>query len=177
MAVAAEVPRRPPQGADALQVGLIAALLVLAAVAWTLTDETMAGMDGGPGGPLGSLSFYVGAWVLMIAAMMFPSIAPMVRTYALIQRSRNRHRGLGEPTAAIVVFLAGYLITWTIFGLIAYALFDLARGLDIQAFSWREGRPYLAGGVILAAALYQLTPLKDACLGHCRSPLASLSER
>jgi predicted metal-binding membrane protein len=177
MAVSAEAPRRPTQGADALQLGLVAALLALAAVAWVLTGEAMAGMDMGPGSELGSLFFYVGAWVLMMAAMMFPSISPMVRTYALIERSRRQRRGLGEPTAAIVAFITGYLLIWTIFGLIAYAAFDLARALDIHAFSWEEGGPYLAGGVILAAALYQLTPLKDACLSRCRSPLDFLTER
>jgi len=177
MGVFAEVPVRPRPRLDALQLGLLAALFALAAGAWVLTDGTMQGMDMGPGGDLGSLSFYVGAWVVMMAAMMFPSISPMVRTYALVQRSRYARRGLGEPTAAIVAFVAGYLLTWTIFGLAAFATFGLLRALHIEAFSWDEGGPYLAGGVILAAALYQLTPLKDACLSRCRGPLDFLTGR
>ena len=177
MAVSAEVPRPPAQRFDALQLGLIAALIGLAALAWVLTRETMAGMDMGPGSDLGSLSFYVGAWVVMMAAMMFPSIAPMVRTYALIERNRRGSRAIAERSAAIVAFLAGYLLTWTAFGLTAYAIFELGRELDIAAFSWERGGPYLAGGVILAAALYQLTPLKRACLNRCRSPLDFLTER
>jgi len=159
------------------QIGLLAALFALAAGAWGLTDGTMQGMDMGPGTELGSLSFYVGAWVVMMAAMMLPSISPMVRTYALVQRSRYTRRGLGEPTAAIVAFVAGYLITWTSFGLAAFAIFDLLQALQIEAFSWDGAGPYLAGGVIFAAALYQLTPLKDACLSRCRSPLDFLTER
>jgi len=162
---------------DALQLGLIASLIALAAVAWAATGARMDGMDMGPGTDLGSLSFYVGAWVLMMAAMMFPSISPMVRTYALVQRSRYSRRGFGEPTAAIVAFVAGYILTWTAFGLAAYATFELLRALDIEAFAWDEGGPYLAGGVIIAAAIYQLTPLKDACLSRCRGPLDFLTER
>jgi predicted metal-binding membrane protein len=173
MGAFAQAPGGQARRVDALQIGLIA----LAVLAWALTSETMAGMDGGPGTDLGSLSFYVGAWVVMMAAMMFPSIAPMVRTYALIQRSRHARRGLGEPGAEIAAFVGGYLLTWTAFGLAAYAVFDLVRALEVPAFSWDEGGPYLAGGVILAAALYQLTPLKDACLSRCRSPLDFLTER
>jgi predicted metal-binding membrane protein len=177
MRVFAQVSRRPAQRIDALQLALIAGLISLAAVAWAVAGGMMKGMDMGPGSDLGSLSFYVAAWVVMMAAMMFPSISPMVRTYALVQRSRYARRGRGEPTAAIVAFVAGYLLTWTIFGLAAYAAFNLARALHIVAFSWNRGGPYLAGGVILAAAIYQLTPLKDACLSRCRGPLEFLTER
>jgi predicted metal-binding membrane protein len=165
------------QRAEGLQLGLITALIAFAALAWGLTGITAEGMDMGPGSDLGSLSFYLAAWVVMMAAMMFPSISPMVRTYALIQRHRNARRGLGEPTTAIAAFLAGYLLSWTIFGLAAYVTFNLLRGLDIHAFSWGQGGPYLAGAVILAAACYQLTPQKDACLSRCRSPLDFLTER
>ena len=177
MRVLAETPGRGMQRIPALQFGLITGLIALAAAAWAVTGETMEGMDMGPGSDLGSLSFYVGAWVVMMAAMMFPSISPMVRTYALVQRSRYSRRGLGEPTAAIVAFVGGYILTWTTFGLAAYATFGLLRALNLEAFSWDEGGPYLAGGTILAAAVYQLTPLKDACLSRCRGPLDFLTER
>ena len=177
MRILTGVPRRWASGIDALQLGLIVALLVLAGMAWVVTGGVMEGMDMGPGSDLGSLSFYVGAWVVMMAAMMFPSIVPMVRTYALVQRSRYARRGLGEPTAAIVAFVAGYLVTWTVFGLAAYAAFALVRALEIDALSWTAGGPYLAGAVIVAAGVYQLTPLKDACLIRCRGPLDFLTER
>jgi predicted metal-binding membrane protein len=177
MPASADVRRRPTPRIDPLQLGLIAGLIALSAAAWAVTAARMEGMDMGPGSDLGSLSFYVGAWVVMMAAMMFPSISPMVRTYALVQRSRYARRGLGEPTVPIVAFVAGYILTWTVFGLAAYATFDLLRALDIEAFSWDEGGPYLAGGAIVAAAMYQLTPLKDACLSRCRGPLDFLTER
>ncbi len=177
MPTSAAVPRHVARRVDALQVGLIACLITLAAVAWAATATRMDGMDMGPGTDLGSLSFYVGVWVLMMAAMMFPSISPMVRTYALVQRSRHSRRRLGEPTTAIVGFVAGYILTWTAFGLAAYAAFELFQLLDVEVLSWDEGGPYLAGGVILGAAVYQLTPLKDACLSRCRGPLDFLIER
>jgi predicted metal-binding membrane protein len=169
--------RHSPRRIDALQVGLIGGLLALAAIAWLLTGRTMEGMDMGPGTDLGSVSFYVSAWVVMMAAMMFPSISPMVRTYALVQRSRYARRGLGKPVSAIAAFVTGYLLIWTAFGLAAYATFNLGRSLDIRALSWDQGGSYLAGGVIFAAAVYQLTPFKDACLSRCRSPLDFLTER
>src|SRR5687767_2810501 len=117
MGAAVDTPNRHGQHLDGLQFGLVAALLVLAGGAWALTDGTMQGMGMGPGSDLGSLSFYVGAWVVMMAAMMFPSISPMVRTYALVQRSRYARRQLGAPTAAVAAFVGGYLATWTIFGI------------------------------------------------------------
>jgi predicted metal-binding membrane protein len=162
---------------DALQVGVGVGLVVLSAAAWVLTAGRAQGMDMGPGGDLGSLSFYLGIWVVMMAAMMFPSIAPMVRGFALLDRSRHAGRGLGEPSAEIVVFVAGYLVAWTAFGLAAYAVIDLVRALDAQALAWDRGGRYLAGGVILVAALYQFTPAKQVCLRCCRGPLDFLAER
>jgi predicted metal-binding membrane protein len=151
------------------RLALIATLLVLSVVGWAITDDRMAGMDAGPGTDPGSLGFYVSAWVVMMAAMMFPSIAPMVLTYRLIH---NRQRELGKARpGATALFVGGYLISWTAFGLAAYGLLELIRSLSIDALSWNEGGRYLAGGVILAAAIYQLTPAKDACLTRCRSPL------
>ena len=152
-----------------VQIWLVAALLGLAAVAWFVTGERMAGMDAGPGTDPGSLGFYVGAWVVMMAAMMFPSIAPMVLMY---RRIHNRRRELGKARpGATALFVAGYLIAWTGFGLAAYVLLETIRSLSIDALSWNEGGKYLAGGVIVAAAVYQLTPAKDVCLRKCRSPL------
>jgi predicted metal-binding membrane protein len=149
---------------------LIAALLVLALIGWTVTDERMRDMDAGPGTELGTLGFYVTAWVVMMAAMMFPSIWPMVMMFARVQQGK-RERGQEVPAGATTLFVAGYLVTWTTAGLIGYGIFEAGQALSIDAFSWDRGGPYLAGGVILAAAVYQLTPLKDTCLSKCRSPL------
>ena len=158
---------------DPRQAALIGVLLGLAAVGWVLIDRRMSGMDRGPGTDLGSLGFYVTAWVVMMAAMMFPSIIPMVDAYRRVQQAR-RARGHALP-GATAVFVGGYLLAWTVFGLAAYALFALARGLGSSLDGDRVAF-YAAGGVLVAAGAYQLTPFKDACLSRCRSPVRFVME-
>ena len=165
--------RRPPPSPALIQLGLIGLLLVAAVVAWALTDAQMGGLDAGPGTDLGNLGFFIGTWVLMMAAMMFPSIAPMVVMFARVQEGR-RERGASVPAALTALFVGGYLVSWTAAGLVAYALFELGKALTGDVFAWDGAGQYLAGGIVLAAAIYQLTPLKDVCLRHCRSPLMFL---
>jgi predicted metal-binding membrane protein len=159
--------RRP---AARFQVGVLATLLGLAALAWLVTQERMVGMDAGPGTDPGSIGFYLASWVVMMSAMMFPSIVPMVMTFGFVQRHRRDHGSIDRIVSSWV-FVGGYLLTWTAFGLLAYSAYVGVRSLSIPALSWHRGGPYLAGGVLLAAAIYQLTPTKDACLRRCRSPL------
>ncbi len=165
--------RRAPPRPELIRLGLIGLLFALAAVAWTVTDSRMDGMDAGPGTALGSLGFFVTAWIVMMAAMMFPSIAPMVVMYTRLQEGR-RQKGLDTPAGATAAFVGGYLVAWSAAGVVGYAIFDITRSLSIDALSWDRGGPYVAGGVIVAAALYQLTPLKDACLRKCRNPFMFL---
>jgi predicted metal-binding membrane protein len=158
------------------QLALLGALLALAVVAWLVTDDRMGGMDSMPGMDLGGLGFYVTVWVVMMAAMMFPSVAPTVLMYDRL-RAGHRERGKGATSDATALFVAGYLLVWTAAGLAAYALFELVRGIDPAFLAWHEGGRYVTGGVIAAAAVYQVTPLKQACLVKCRSPMMFLAER
>ena len=153
---------------------LLATLLALASGAWLLTGDRMAGMDAGPGTDPGTLGFFAISWVVMMAAMMFPSIAPMVLVFASIQ---SRRRDSGRAAVSPALFIAGYILVWTAFGFAAYGLYVGARGLPIDALAWDRAGRWLAAGVIAAAALYQLTPAKDACLRRCRGPLQFLTER
>jgi predicted metal-binding membrane protein len=162
-----EAARVPTAYAGPRQLALAAALLTLAIVAWLVTGDRMGGMDAGPGTDPGSLGFYVGIWVVMMAAMMFPSIWPMVAVYARVE-SGARTRGNPLPVA---LFVGGYLAAWTAFGLAAYGVLELGRSLSIDALAWDSAGPYVAGGVILAAAAYELTPAKDVCLRRCRGPV------
>jgi predicted metal-binding membrane protein len=164
--------RRPPLSGQ-IQAALVALLLAFAIGGWVLTDERMAGMDMGPGGELGGLGWFLGIWVVMMAAMMFPSISPMVVAFAGIQ-SASRPRA--EATAFTALFIGGYLIAWTGVGLAGYLLIELARSIDLGFLAWDAGGPYVAGAVIVGAALYQLSPLKDTCLRHCRDPEGFLAE-
>ncbi len=165
--------RRAPPLTGAVQLALIFGLLVLAAVAWAMTGDRMAGMDAGPGTDLGGIGFWVTAWVVMMAAMMFPSIAPMVVMQARIEEGKRRH-GRDAQAGTTTLFVSGYLLTWTAAGLIGYAIFAAGRSLSLGFLSWDTGGPYFAGAVIVAAGIYQLTPLKDACLRRCRSPMMFL---
>ena len=150
-------------------VGVAAALLGLTLLAWILVFDRMRGMDAGPGTDLGGLGWFLGIWVTMMAAMMLPSVAPMVLAFARVTKERaRREQAAYVPTW---IFLIGYLLAWTVYGLIAYALFRVIDAIDGGVLSWDRAGPYLAGGAIVVAGLYQLTPIKDVCLRHCRSPL------
>jgi predicted metal-binding membrane protein len=131
----------------------------LVVVAWAVTVERMQGMDTGPGTDLGGLGWYLGIWVTMTAAMMLPSEAPAALLVARLRR--------GLPT---LLFLAGYLAVWTAYGLAAYALFRFVTSFDTGWLAWDEAGPYVAGAAIVAAGVYELTPLKRLSLRHCRSP-------
>ena len=87
-------------------------------MAWFVTDNRMGEMDSTPGMALGSLGFYVTVWVVMMAAMMFPSVAPTVLMYDRL-REGHRARGAGAAPDATALFVAGYLLVWTLAGLVA----------------------------------------------------------
>jgi predicted metal-binding membrane protein len=148
------------------RLGLVALLLALAGVAWWSTVDRMAGMDAGPGTDLGGLGWFLGVWVVMMAAMMFPSLAPTVALYARM----TRRQGLDRP----LLFAGGYLLAWGTAGLGAYGLFRLGSSLFGGDLAWHSGGRWFAGAVLAVAALYEITPLKDVCLGKCRSPLGFL---
>ncbi|MDQ1731056.1 MAG: hypothetical protein QOK10_1215 [Pseudonocardiales bacterium] len=156
---------------DGWQTATYAILVGLAALAWLLSDLRMSGMDAGPGSPLGAFGFFIVTWVVMMAAMMFPSAAPMVATFVGIQRGRRR-KAMPTQAGSTGLFVAGYLITWTFGGVLAYGIVRIAGALAGDHLSWQHGGRWLAAGVLLLAAAYELTPLKRACLTRCRGPLA-----
>ena len=149
---------------------LVAATLVAGAlVAWIVTVERMRGMDAGPGTDLGGLGWYVGIWTTMMAAMMLPSALPMVVLFSRVSRERAR-RGFAELVPSWL-FVAGYLAVWTAYGLVAYGIYRAVIAAGTEWLAWDRAGPYVAGAALAAAGLYELTPLKDVCLRHCRSPL------
>jgi predicted metal-binding membrane protein len=154
----------PAFAAVRTRLALVALLFALAGIAWWITADRMRGMDEGPGTSLGTLGWFVGVWVVMMAAMMFPSVSPTVALYSRMARS----------TTAALVFMSGYLLAWAGAGVLAYAVSDLGRSLLGSELSWDRGGRWLAGGILVVAAVYELTPLKDVCLGKCRSPLGFL---
>jgi predicted metal-binding membrane protein len=156
----------PAFAAARVRLGLVALLFGLAALAWWLTIERMQGMDDGPGTSLGTLGWFLGIWVVMMAAMMFPSVAPTVALYSRMTRTR-------EPVAPLV-FAAAYLLTWAAAGVLAFGIAKLGNAALGSRVSWDSGGRWAAGGILFVAAAYELTPLKEVCLGKCRSPLGFL---
>jgi predicted metal-binding membrane protein len=148
------------------RLGLVALLFTLAALAWWLTVDRMRGMDEGPGTDLGTLGWFLGVWVVMMAAMMFPSVSPTVALYSRMTRRR-------APLAPLV-FASGYLLTWSAAGLLAFGISDVGGSLLGDELAWDRAGRWVVGAILFAAALYELTPLKDVCLGKCRSPLGFL---
>jgi predicted metal-binding membrane protein len=166
-----------------------AALIALTALAWTYilwlaADMGMGGMDmtgfrmvpAGLGlmapqpAPWAAIEFaYVFAmWAVMMVGMMTPSAAPMILIYAQVGRQALAQ---GKPFAPTGWFVAGYLLAWTGFAILATAaqwLLDRAALLDPMM----AGASRAFGGLVLiAAGVYQWTPLKDTCLAQCQSPL------
>jgi predicted metal-binding membrane protein len=148
---------------------LVAAALLLGALAaWIVTVQRMRGMDAGPGTDLGGVGWYLGIWVTMMAAMMLPSVAPMVLLHAKVSREKARR---DQPFVPTWVFLAGYLVAWTAYGAVAYTLYRGIRAVDHGVLAWDRAGPYVAGAALVVAGAYELTPLKTVCLRHCRSPM------
>jgi predicted metal-binding membrane protein len=127
-----------------------AATLALAAAFWVVTVERMDGMDMGVATELGSLPFFVAAWVPMMAAMMLPGAVPTVA-----RRSRGH-----LPVLAVPWFVSSYLTVWTLVGLAVYPLY-------------RPHGTAVAGVITIAAGLYELTPLKRDLRRRCRESVRS----
>ena len=175
----AAVPPARPQLDRAVSRSILVGLAVLAALAWGATVwQARAGdalmMAGVPmslqmGGQLGlaSAALFLLIWVVMMAAMMFPSVWPVVMIYAAVVRTRGR--------GSIPLFLVGYLLAWESFGVLAY-LGYVGAGVAMESVKpLAERLPLLTGAVVIAAGLYQLTPLKRACLAHCQGPVEYLA--
>src|SRR4051794_33917350 len=135
---------RPAYAATRAHLALVAVLIALAGVGWWWTVLQMRGMDDGPWTGLGTFGWFISVWVVMMAAMMFPSVAPTVALYARMNRSR----------LAPMVFVAGYLITWTGAGVIAFLVGVLA-GQAAPDIGWDHAGRILTGTTLLVAAAYE----------------------
>jgi predicted metal-binding membrane protein len=156
----------PAFAAARVRLGLVALLFALAAGGWWWTADRMEGMDEGPWTGLGTLGWFVAIWIVMMAAMMFPSVAPTVALYSRMTKARS-------PLSPLL-FAAGYLLTWTGVGLLAFAVALAGGRITGDVLSWDRAGRWAAGATLVLAAVYELTPVKDVCLGKCRSPLGAL---
>jgi len=174
-----EAAPQPVTTAPALPLGeqvlLYAELAALTALSWLyLVRMPMTPQDlGGLGARLLSalppqwadlyLTFMM--WAVMMVAMMLPSTTPMVMAYARIANARS-----GRPALRVWLFALGYLATWTLFSAAATAV-------QLALLHWSllsnalVTTPFVSAAILALAGLYQLSPLKDACLGRCQSPI------
>ena len=156
----------PAFAAARTRLGLVALLFAVAAGGWWWTAREMRGMDAGPWTGLGTFGWFLGVWVVMMAAMMFPSVSPTVALYSKMTRQRS-------PMSPIL-FASGYLLTWAVAGVAAFLIASALGSISGDLFAWERAGRWTAGGTLVIAAAYELTPLKDVCLGKCRSPLGLL---
>ena len=155
---------------------LLGVLLVLAAGGWVVVlrhgggsghaDMGMGGVDltMGMGAPL-----FLAMWTAMMVAMMFPAAAPMVLAFS---RSQSRRRDQGHPYVPTWMFVAPYLVVWGAFGGLGYLAAVVFNRLTGDSAWAMDNVPRLAGALLVAAGLYQLTPLRRRCLARCRTPLS-----
>ena len=155
----------PAIAAARARLGLVVLLFALAGIGWWSTVDRMRGMDDGPWTALGALGWFLATWVVMMAAMMFPSAAPTVALYSRMTRERS-------PLSPIL-FTAGYLLTWVAVGALGFAIANAGGAIAGDVLAWDRAGRWVAGATLLVAAAYELTPLKDVCLGKC-SPLGLL---
>jgi predicted metal-binding membrane protein len=155
---------------------ILAELTALTALSWLyLVRMPMSASDFGAMGariaapiPVSVVSLWLVfmMWAVMMVAMMLPTAAPMILMYAKIARGRE-----GGPISRAWMFAGGYLAVWTLFSAAATAAQAMLQHATILSDGLTTSR--VAGAVILVlAGGYQLTPLKQACLGYCQSPVA-----
>jgi len=144
------------------------AVTALAAVAWAVTVTLARHMGSGPGTVGLALLSFLGLWVVMMAAMMLPSVAPVAVLWTRLPGGASARVG---RVARLGLFLCGYLLAWAGFGAVAFAV--LAETGLLLAVSPAAAKP-LGVAIFSAAGIYQLTSWKDRCLRRCRSPVGAL---
>lgn len=153
--------------------GALAVVAWLALLVWSASPfgHYLHHEDAGAGlAPLEAGLFVLG-WVLMIVAMMLPSSIPLVLTFAAIVGRRR------TPGLLVALLLAGYLAAWAAFGLVAWVL-DRGIHAAVDAIPWLDAHTQvIIGTTLLAAGLWQFSPLRDRCLDECRSPLGFVMNR
>jgi len=130
----------------------------------------MSGPDTGAWNPATLVPLFL-MWAEMMVAMMIPSAAPMVLLFAMVQRKRREQQRPFVPTA---LFLLGYLAVWTGFSALAAVAQWILHAQALLSPRMVGTSPLLGGAILIAAGVFQWTPLKHSCLAHCRSPLSFL---
>jgi predicted metal-binding membrane protein len=144
------------------------AVVALAAVAWVVTVTLARDMGNGPGTMGLALLPFLGLWLVMMSAMMLPSVAPVAVLWTRLISGASA--GFGRVTR-MSMFLGGYLLVWAAFGAVAFAALT---GADRLLTASPTAAKWLGVAIFITAGIYQLTPWKDWCLRRCRSPVGAL---
>jgi predicted metal-binding membrane protein len=157
-----------------------AALVAVAGMAWVwvvrmaapsgsaAVEVALPGMPGMEAGATPGIPWLAGMWAVMMVAMMLPSATPTILLFGNVTRRRQLE---GRPAVPVAVFTLGYLAVWVFYAIVAGAGQWELHHLALLSPSMAAASPVLAGGLLIAAGVYQWLPLKGACLSHCRSPL------
>lgn len=166
-----------------------AALLAIAAAAWAYMIHEARRMNfagvchclGMPMGGSTGTDWSTGAllplflmWAGMMVAMMLPSATPMILTFAAVSRNRRRRE---RPYVPVVVFVAGYVAIWSAFSVLAAIVQWILHREALLSPAMASTSAWLGGLLLLAAGIFQFTPLKQTCLAHCRTPLEFIMTR
>jgi predicted metal-binding membrane protein len=149
----------PRAGSRVVPTAVAAGVLAAAAAAWVILARRMAGMAMSPGGDPGALGWFAITWVVMTAAMMLPGSTP-----AVVRAARGRR---GSVLATAAAFISAYGAVWLVAGLAGYACVQGVRALNLHALGWASAGRYVAAATVIAAGLYQLTPVKRRWLQRC----------
>ena len=151
---------------------ILGLLLALAAAAWValVWQSADADMDMAMDSPTMGLRapLFLAIWVVMMVAMMFPTAAPMILTFHKVQAGKRQR---GDAFVSTWVFVAAYILVWTLAGVAAYAGALAAETVAVRAALSPATAARIGGAVLIAAGIYQLTPLKNLCLSKCRTPI------
>ena len=163
----------------ALAALIVAAWLYLLHLTSAMSGMAMPDMPTMPGMAMSAMHPWswveVGAlvvmWSVMMIAMMTPAAAPMILMFATIHRRRSAE---GRPAVPTAIFVLGYLVVWTIYSVVAALAQAGLHAAALVSPAMAATSPLLAGSLLVAAGVFQWTPLKRACLAACRSPLSFL---
>lgn len=173
------------------RIPVLAALVCVTALAWGYLVLMAGGMHGMPDMPgmaqgameaavrpapwtAGHFAMMLAMWAVMMLGMMLPAAAPMILFFATFSR---RSREQGHRVAPVGAFVAGYVAVWSAFALAATTLQWALERAALLSPHMASVSPVLGGALLIAAGVYQWTPLKRSCLGFCRSPVAFVMGR
>ena len=158
----------------ALLAGAGTGMSVLAMSGWWLPMSLPAGESWSWNAYYWSIAFVM--WAVMMVAMMLPSAAPMILLYARVIRRADAQAGTAEASLCIAAFTGGYLTLWILFSALAVVIQFILERAGLMTIMMNSRSAALSGVLLISAGVYQLTPLKSACLKHCRSPATYLAE-